>query len=118
MPSEARKIGHETGQTLKNRLPRAPFGHFVPRLKESNEYPGPTGRGKWLAAGECCMARCKFCGLEVQWVEQRGVRVPVDPSFGDHRASCAGIFRDTRRKISDNDHERRVAQFLAKKERR
>lgn len=81
---------------------------------ELNEYPMPTRGESGVLMGINSMATCRFCGLEVQWVEQRGARIPIDPDFSDHRSSCAGIRGDARQKIRQADHEQRVAQFLGK----
>ena len=60
------------------------------------------------------MTRCKFCGLEIEFGEVRGVRIPLDPDFGDHRESCVAFLRKSREALKDSNHERRVKHFLGR----
>jgi hypothetical protein len=81
---------------------------------ELDQYPMGSRGESGVTMGLDFMANCKFCGLEVQWVEQFGVRIPIDPDFTDHRRSCAGMLPIVRERARDLDHEKRVAQFLRK----
>jgi hypothetical protein len=82
-----------------------------------DEYPSWNLRGKWRTFGEGSMAHCKLCGLEVQWAEVQGAYIPLDPDLHDHRESCAGMSASRRVTLRDNNHEKRVANFLAQKAR-
>jgi len=57
------------------------------------------------------MAYCKFCGVEVRFVE----RIPRDPDNRDHRETCAALAKGYRHQVRDNNHERMVAQFMGSK---
>jgi len=58
------------------------------------------------------MSKCKFCGLEIQWADRFGERVPLDPNFKDHREKCAGMANIQREDVRDRNHESLVKAFL------
>jgi len=61
------------------------------------------------------LKKCRFCGLDIEWGQVRGVWTPLDPDFGDHRLSCAGATNITKSVIRDRNHEAMVKEFLRKR---
>ena len=60
------------------------------------------------------MPDCKMCGVRIHW--DKGV--PYDGSGKDHRERCAGMIPDSRLKVRDQNHEKRVHEFLSSQRRR
>lgn len=81
----------------------------------SNEYPSLRTRGEsGLGNGIGVMANCKFCGVEIEFATLGGLNIPIDPDFGDHRASCSARTVFSQEKLRDRNHEARVRDFLRK----